>query len=320
MNVPEVEGARQRPIRMVLDVDTGVDDALALALAVRHPRAKVEAVMTVAGNVALELTSHNTLRVLDWLGKPDIPVVAGADHPLSGTVREASHWHGPDGLGGARLPDSSRRCLDGGIDYLIEQLAAEPGELSLVCTGPLTNLALAIRRHPPVVELVREVVVMGGVARPPGNVTPVAEFNVYADPEAAAAVFGQPWRLTMVGLDVTRHVTFTRADRDALAEQTSAEAVLVYEVTRHLFDVRGVESMALHDPLAVGVALEPGLVSTIDAEVEVETLGQHTLGQTVVDLRSGTTPRRQTRVCMKVEADRFKAEFFSTLGLRGPPA
>src|SRR5262249_39436503 len=137
---------------------------------------------------------------------PDVQVAAGADRPLFPAVREASHWHGADGLGGAQLPDSNGTALDDGVGYLIERLAAEPGELTLVCTAPLTNLALAVQREPAVVETVREVVLMGGATRPPGNATPMAEFNIYADPEAAAIVFGQSWPITMVGLDVTNRV------------------------------------------------------------------------------------------------------------------
>ena len=303
-------------MRAILDVDTGVDDALAIALALRHPRLQLEAVVTVVGNVSLDLTTRNTLRVLDWLGATDVPVARGADRPFAGPVREASHWHGADGLGGASLPDSTRTVIDDGVGYLIDRLSAEPGELTLICTAPLTNVALAIRRRPEVVNAVREVVMMAGAARPPGNVTPVAEFNVYADPEAAAIVFQQPWRLTMVGLDVTNQVLFSRSERDALSANTSREAMLVREVSRHLFDVRGVDTMALHDPLAVGVAIEPDLVTTLQQEVRVETRGELTAGQTVVDLRPNAPPPvLPTHVCTGVDAARFKALFFETLGL-----
>jgi inosine-uridine nucleoside N-ribohydrolase len=121
---------------MILDIDTGVDDALALAMAVRHPEISLEAVLTVAGNVGLELTTRNTLRVQDWLGATDIPVAAGADRPLSGVVVDAGHWHGSDELGGGTLPDSARSALDDGVGYLIDRVTAEPGEFTLVCVGP----------------------------------------------------------------------------------------------------------------------------------------------------------------------------------------
>jgi inosine-uridine nucleoside N-ribohydrolase len=304
------------PVRMILDVDTGVDDALALALAVRHPDIQLEAVLSVAGNVGLDLTTRNTLRVLDWLGASEIPVAAGADRPLKGVRREATRWHGSDGLGGALLPDSTRVAREDAVGYLIDRVVAEPGAITLVCTAPLTNLALAVQRRPELVASVAGVVLMGGVARPPGNVTPVAEFNIYADPDAAAIVFAQSWPLTMVGLDVTTRVQLTRAERDALAAQSSREAVLVHEVTRHLFERPDVTGMAMHDPLAVAVALLPDLVTTLDRPVEIETQGQHTLGQTVVDFRPAQiAPLHTTRVCVDVDPARFKKMLFSSLGL-----
>ena len=309
----------QSPLRIVLDVDTGIDDALALALAVRHPDIRLEAVLTVAGNVGLEQTTRNTLCVMDWLGASAVPVALGANQPLSGVVREASHWHGADGLGGASLPPSTRTARPDGVAYLIERIGDAPGELTVVCTGPLTNLALAVQRQPAIVPAVREVVLMGGAARPPGNVTPVAEFNIYADPEAAAVVFSQRWPLVMVGLDVTNRVLLMRQDRDAQVDNLSAEAVLVREVTRHHFDRLGLDAVALHDPLAVAVALDRSLVTTVDTEVAVETHGEYTSGQTVVDLRhtkqSNRMPNR-AQVCLDVDVARARALFFGVLGLR----
>jgi inosine-uridine nucleoside N-ribohydrolase len=309
----------EAPARIVLDVDTGIDDALALAFAVRHPNIQLEAVLTVAGNVGLELTTHNTLRVMDWLDARDVPIAAGADRPLSGVVREASHWHGTDGLGGARLPQSMRSAGKDGIGFLIDRVRNEPGALTLVCTGPLTNLALAVQRQPDIVPAVREVVLMGGAARPPGNVTAVAEFNIYADPEAAAIVFSQRWPVVMVGLDVTNRVLLTRHDRDAVLNDASPAAVLVREVTRRPFDTLGVDAVALHDPLAVEVALDRSLVTTVDTEVAVETHGEHTRGQTVVDLRRSKQANRlpnNTQVGIDVDVERARALFFATLGLQ----
>jgi inosine-uridine nucleoside N-ribohydrolase len=303
-------------LRLILDVDTGVDDALALALAVRHPEVQLEAVLTVTGNVGLELTTRNTLRVLDWLGATSVPVYSGADRPLAGPDREASHWHGEDGLGGARLPESTRPPRDGAVKQLIDRLMSEPRELTLVCTAPLTNLALAVQQEPRIVQAVRKVVLMGGAARPPGNTTPVAEFNIYADAEAAAIVFEQQWPLTMVGLDVTNRFTLGRLERDNLSTG-SKEAALVYEVTRHLFDVRQLNAMALHDPLAVAVAIQPDLVTTEHRDVVVETSGALTRGQTVVDFRlHSRPPRLQTRVCTDVDVERARGLFFNTLQLR----
>ena len=303
-------------IRVILDVDTGVDDALAIALAVRHPEVRLEAVVPVAGNVSLDLTTRNTLRVLEWLGARAVPVYRGADKPLSGVVREASHWHGPDGLGGAQLPAPTTGAHADGIDYLVETILANPEEITLVCTAPLTNLALALQREPRIVQSVQQVVLMGGAARLPGNVTPAAEFNIYADPAAADMVFAESWPVTMVGLDVTMKVNFSREDRDSLRRTSSPEATLVREVTRHLFDVRGVSAMALHDPLALLIAIQPDLAQTIHADVRVETEGKYTLGQTVVDFRrSAPASQLRTQVCVDVDVERARAMFITTLGL-----
>jgi inosine-uridine nucleoside N-ribohydrolase len=271
-------------------------------------------VLSVAGNVSLELTTRNSLRVLDWLGASHVPVYAGADHPLHGAVREASFWHGPDGLGGARLPDPTRQANSNAVDFLCKRLLQAPGELTLVCTAPLTNLALALQHEPRIVDCVRGIVLMGGAARPPGNVTPLAEFNIYADPHAAALVFQQRWPLTMVGLDVTERVTFSREDRQTLAANDSSEAYLVREVTRRVFDVNGFRAMSLHDPLAVAVAVQPDLVTTVHQDVRVETIGEHTLGQTIVDVRhAAPPPLLHTRVCTDVDVARARDWILTTL-------
>jgi inosine-uridine nucleoside N-ribohydrolase len=267
----------------------------------------------VCGNVSLDRTTDNTLRVLDWLGATDVPVLRGLDHPLVGPSVDAGHWHGDDGLGGAALAPSGRQAAEDAVGYLIDALQAAPGEITLVCTAPLTNLATAVTREPGIVGYVRAVCIMGGTIHPPGNVTPVAEFNVYADPEAAAIVCAQAWPLIMVGLDVTRQTVLTRDDLAELANLQSREAILVRQTTCSLFDRPGVEAVALHDPLAVAVALDPSLVTTVSGPVQVETRGELTRGQTIVDLRRSR--QSATQVCMEVAADRFRPHFFETLGL-----
>jgi purine nucleosidase len=158
---------------------------------------------------------------------------------------------------------------------------------------------------------------MGGAAQLPGNTTPVAEFNVYADAEAAAIVFAQDWPLTMVGLDVTNQVLLRAEEVRRVSANAEKEAVLVREVTRHVFERRGLEAMALHDPLAVGVALDPTLVRMVSGPVAVETRGEYTRGQTVFDLRPRVErPASRTRVAMEVDAERFRRLFFATLGLQ----
>jgi purine nucleosidase len=255
------------------------------------------------------------LRVLDHLGATDVPVYAGSGAPLVGDACDAAYWHGTDGLGGARLPASSRTVQPDGVEWLCAYAAGNPGAVTIVCTGPCTVLAEAIQRDPTFASNVKEVVVMGGAARLPGHTTPVAEFNVYADPEAAALVFQQDWPLVMVGLDVTQQVQLSRQETLALASLESPEARLITEVTRFLFlESLNIEAMSLHDPLAVAVALEPSLVTTVSTPVVVETRGEYTRGQTIVDWRRGRpVPPSNTRVCVEVDVVAARKFIFETL-------
>jgi purine nucleosidase len=191
------------PRKVLLDCDPGIDDALAIAFACGHPGLDLCAVTTVGGNVPLARTTVNALSVLELAGRRDVPVAAGSPGPLLQPLVDARAVHGESGLGHARLPPPAAQPVAAhAIDLLIETVAAAPGEVTVVATGPLTNIALAVRRHPPLASQVADFVIMGGSAGR-GNVTPAAEFNIATDPEAAAIVFAAGWRVTMTGLDVT---------------------------------------------------------------------------------------------------------------------
>ena len=209
------------PTPIILDVDTGTDDALALAYAVASPDIDLVAVTTVAGNVDVERATANSLAVLDWLGASHVPVHRGASRPLVRAHRDAASYHGESGLGSAKLPPSKRQIgADRGPAAIIRMARERPGELTLVAVGPLTNLAIALNVEPRFPELLPSVVIMGGAFHVPGNVTPAAEFNIYVDPEAAGQVFAAPFsRLVAVGLDVTERVTLTRDDWNAANQQ-----------------------------------------------------------------------------------------------------
>jgi inosine-uridine nucleoside N-ribohydrolase len=196
---------------IILDCDPGIDDALAIAFAVGHQGIELAGITTVAGNVGLDKTTANALAVASFTGAADVPVTPGCAAALTREDRRAGHVHGESGLGGAVLPPPRRRAEDGhAIDFIISRTAAAPGEITLVATGPLTNIGLALRREPRLAEWVRDFVIMGGSAGR-GNVTPAAEFNIWADPEAAAIVFGAGWTVRMIGLDVTLRARATRA-------------------------------------------------------------------------------------------------------------
>ena len=210
------------PRKVILDCDPGIDDAFAIAFGCGHPGLELCGVTTVAGNVGLGRTTRNALAVLEFLGRADVPVAAGSAAPLLRPFVEAHDVHGETGLGAASLPAPSGRPVAAhAVDFLIERIAAAPGEVTLVATGPLTNVALAVRRHPPLVTQVADFVIMGGSAGR-GNVTPAAEFNIWCDPEAAAIVFAAGWRVTMAGLDVTHQALATAEVRGPAARAGQA--------------------------------------------------------------------------------------------------
>ncbi len=304
-------------VPLILDVDTGIDDALALAFALRTPAADVVAVTTVAGNVGVERTTANTLAVLDWLGANEIPVHRGASRALVRPHKDAVYFHDVNGLGGAELPPSDRGVgADRGPAAIVRLAASRPGELTLVCVGPLTNLAIALNVEPQLPRLLRNVVVMGGAYGVPGNVTLFAEFNVHADPEAAAQVFAAPFpRLIALGLDVTHQAAMGRGVWEAAAREGSRESAvgLAVEVCRAHFEERGRDDFFLHDPLAVAVALDPSLVELQAATVQVS-LDEQDLGATMF---SAPGP---VHVATTVDGPRFLDRFLRTLGLaQGAP-
>ena len=299
-------------VPLVLDVDTGTDDALALAYAIASPGIELVAVTTVAGNVNVEKTTANTLSVLDWLGAGDVPVHRGASRPLVRPHRDASYFHDEDGLGGARLPASTRSIgADRGPAALIRLARQCPGELTLVALGPLTNLAIAVNVEPLLPELLKSVVIMGGAYTVPGNTTPAAEFNILVDPEAANQVFTAQFpTLTAVGLDVTEQVALTRDDWDAVNADTAVPrtASLLREVGISAFSKLGRNQFSLHDPLSVAVAIDPTLIAVRKLAIAVDTV-EPELGRTRI-AGTGTV-----RVASSVDSARALEDFRRTVGL-----
>jgi inosine-uridine nucleoside N-ribohydrolase len=290
---------------ILIDCDPGHDDAIALLLALASPEVEVVGVTTVAGNQTLEKTTANALKILEFAGRTDVPVAAGAARPLLREQYVAAHVHGETGLDGPDLPDPRARPVDQhAADFLAERL--EPGVV-LVPTGPLTNVALLLALHPEVAERIERIVLMGG-AIAEGNVTPAAEFNVWADPEAAARVFASGIDLTMIGLDVTHKALFRPADSERLAG-TGRTGRLVAELLAFYqrFHSRqyGWEGSPIHDAVAVAHVLRPGLVQTVERGVVVDCGGELSRGRTYVDLwgRAGWEPN--AHVGVDVHADAF---------------
>ena len=275
--------------KILIDCDPGIDDALALAFAAGHPGLDLRGITTVAGNVGLDQTTDNALRVRDYLGLRDVPVVAGCPAPLVRPPIHARHVHGESGLGEARLPATSSKPVEGhAADFLAGTITAEPGQITLIATGPLTNIALAVRRYPGLVSQVRSFVIMGGSAGR-GNVTPAAEFNIAADPEAAAVAFGAGWTVTMVGLDVTLRARATAAVRDRmrglgrLADHLLLPSLSGYRGAPAAPGEPADDGPAVHDVCAVALVAAPALIACRPARVEVETAGRLTAGMTVTD-------------------------------------
>jgi purine nucleosidase len=251
---------------LYLDCDTGVDDALALAVLLATPEVEIAGIGTVSGNTSAGQAAVNTLNLLALAGRGDVPVAVGEHHPLAGAFDGgAAAVHGDNGIGGVGLPAAAQRPIDArAADLLVELARAHPGELQVLATGPLSNLARALITEPRLPDLVAGVTAMGGAVRVPGNITGHAEANIASDPEAAAAVLAAPWPVTLVPLDVTMRNTFDEADRAALRAAGTPLQVALADMLTGYFDfyepVLGVREVPLHDPLAAGVLtgeLEP---------------------------------------------------------------
>lgn len=282
-----------KPRSLIIDTDPGTDDAMAILFALNSPGVDVKAITVVPGNVTAEQGLDNALRLVSLAGRCDVPVAHGAQHPLNQKLITAEYWHGKNGLANIVLPPS--RCrVDGrfAADLIIELVHQHPHEITLVPIGPETNIALAVSKDPSIIPLVREVIVMGG-STTGGNVNAAAEANIYGDPEAAQIVFNAGWPLTMVGLEVCDRTVFTRRNVAELARTHGPQNDFVVGVLNFLEKVseeNGFDGTAMYDPLAVGVAIDPGFVTTSPMRVDVETRGEFTRGETVAN-RHNTVER-----------------------------
>lgn len=271
--------------KLILDCDPGLDDALALLLAHGDPALELVGVTTVGGNVSLENTTRNALELREYLRFPKVPVSAGADRPLVREPVDASHVHGERGLGDIVLPAATLQDTgEHAVDFIVEALRKTPGAIDLVATGPLTNIALALQREPAIARWVRSFTIMGGSATR-GNATPVAEYNIYADPEAAAIVFAADWNVTMIGLDLTlqaqaNDAVIARMKRlGALADELIVPLATFFSNP----DDPAWDGQSVHDVCAVAYISRPDLFELRSARVDVELKGEFTTGMTVVD-------------------------------------
>jgi pyrimidine-specific ribonucleoside hydrolase len=298
-------GAGTLSIPVLIDCDPGHDDAMAILLALASPEVELRGITTVAGNQTLDKTTRNALKVLELAQRTDVPVAVGADQPLRRKLRTAANVHGESGLDGPDLPEPGTKPVDAeAADFLAA--AIEPGVV-LVPTGPLTNVAHLLQRHPDVTQRLERIVWMGG-AIAEGNVTPAAEFNAFVDPEAAALVFASGIPVTMVGLDVTHKALFTAEHAERLrgagaagrAVAELADFFLRFHRQRYRFD-----GAPIHDAMALAHVIDPSLLETIHCNVSIETDSRYCDGRTVVDRWLVTDRPRNADVGIDVDADRF---------------
>jgi pyrimidine-specific ribonucleoside hydrolase len=315
-----------RPIPVIIDCDTGVDDALALLFAVRHPGLDLRAVTCVAGNTDVDGVVRNTLTVLEQAGAPDLPVARGAERPLIEPARSARHVHGEDGMGDLGLPAPTRTPADvDAVTLLRREILASPRPVTLIPTAPLTNIALLLRTHPEVTRNIERIVFMGGAVAT-GNATPVAEFNVWHDPEAAAVLLTAGVPITMYGLDVFKRVVVPAADVRRLRASADAGARLAGELLAHRDPASAAEpgdhSGGLGDAGAVCSVADPAGLTTSLLPVEVSLAPGPSRGQTIVDRRPrpgeseihhGAREQALVDVALDVDEDRYVKLYLATV-------
>jgi len=318
--------------RVIIDTDPGIDDAMAILLALNSPELKVEALTVVPGNVEAWQGLENALKIVSLAGRCDVIVAGGAQHPLNQKLITAQYWHGKNGLAGVELPASKCKADPRfGPDLIIEFVHKYPHEVTLIPVGPLTNIALAVSKDPSIVPLVKDVVIMGGSITG-GNVDGAAEANIYGDPEAASIVFNAGWMVTMIGSDVGERTLMSRKHLSDLQAQRGPESDFIakladFYITRS--EKSGYPGAAMYDPLAVATVINPALVTLKDMHVDVETKGEYTRGETVAN-RMGSDEKNvlhgdhyeidgvielkpNARVCLASDADRFLQLFIGRI-------
>jgi purine nucleosidase len=300
------------PRKIIIDTDPGQDDAVAILLALASPgELDVVAITSVAGNVPLDLTTLNALKMVELAGRPEVPVHAGSVTPMVRPLITAEYVHGATGIDGADLPEPSTPVADGhGVDAIVDLLmASEPGTITLCPLGPLTNVGMAMVREPRIVPRIAEIVLMGGGFFEGGNTTPTAEFNIYVDPHAADIVFRSGAPITVMSLDVTHRALIAprHMERFAAIDSPAGRAVhgMLEFYERYDVDKYGMEGGPLHDPCVIAHLLVPGMFRGREVAVAVETTSELTMGMTVVDWWNLTPNPSNATWMREVDADGF---------------
>lgn len=308
--------------KIILDCDPGHDDALSMMLAFGNSEIELAAVTTVAGNQTLEKVTNNALSLATLIGMKNVPIAAGCDRPLVNEIKVAADVHGESGIDGTELPAPEVKLEDiHGVDLIIKTIMDNPpNTITLVPTGALTNIAMAVRRKPEIVKRVKEVVLMGGAYKE-SNASAVAEFNIITDPEAAHKVFNAGWKLTMVGLDVTHKALATEDVIDELVNINTVTSTKVKELMLAFRDMykenQGFDFPPVHDPVTVAYLIDPSVMEVVNAPIDIELNGTLTRGMTVVDFSHVLKEECPTYVGVELDKQKFWNLIYDALRVIG---
>ena len=297
------------PTRIIIDTDPGVDDALAILLALASPEIQLEALTTTQGNVTLEKATRNALSILELARASYIPVASGSVLPLVQPLLASAAVHGESGIGNSCLPEPQTESISRhAVDFLIERVLATPQDISIFAIGPLTNIAMAIRKEPRFAKAVRELVIMGGAILEYGNITPLAEYNAYVDPHAAHIVFHAGIPITLIPLDVTHKCLLKQEHVDRLMRITSPISRFIRDAMEVYLEASyqlGYEGSSLHDPLTLATILAPDLLTLKEYYVDVDISGGVSMGKTFADIPKLLRREANMKVAMNVRGESF---------------
>jgi inosine-uridine nucleoside N-ribohydrolase len=306
------------PKRIIIDTDPGIDDSLAILLALASPELQLEALTVILGNCAVDQGTRNALSVLELAKASHIPVVRGCELPLVQPVLLAPETHGEAGIGYAMLPAPKAKPVDQhAVDFLIEKILSEPGEFTVVAIAPLTNIALAMRKEPKIIPAIKEMIIMGAAIRQQGNTTPLAEFNVYVDPHASHIVYHSGVPITLVPLDVTYQCILTPQDVERLLKIDSPITRFIADSTRFYMEFHDeyqqIEGCVINDPLALALTFAPELCDYESHYVDVDISGGVSMGKTFADFYKFTKNPPNMRVALGVRGREFVELFLERI-------
>ena len=300
--------------KVIIDVDTGIDDALALILAVNSNRLDILGVTTVAGNIPVEYSTRNTLKVLKLLEREDIEVYQGSSKPIEREIIFRNSVHGRDGIAGelSNMTTKSKNEMYA-IDYMIGEINKNPGEITIIMLGPVTNLVTAIKKEPTIVDKIKEVYIMGGAVRVPGNITPVAEFNFYVDPESASDIMKHGLDIKLISLDVTRDAILTEDDLKYINKK-SEYGKFIYNISKYYMDKspnKVDKSCLLHDPLVVAAVIDDDILQYETCHLDTEYSSRLCDGKSLGYFNRGYEDN--VSLARSIDKNRFKEMFIETI-------